>query len=868
MSRFILSMLLAVAWVMGGVRSGAEAQNPVREGVLKQVAVPHPYYWREMYVPQVTSGPSAATWSPDGSELIYSMQGSLWRQRVGSDSARQLTAGEGYDYQPDWSPDGRWVVYSSYRDDALELRLFDLQTGGDSVLLSDGAVNLEPRWSPDGTRLAWVSTAFEGRWHIFVAPFEYGGLGMPVRITEDRNSGLPRYYYSVWDHYLSPTWSPDSRELIVVSNRGRIYGSGGFWRMEARPAAEMRELWYEETTWKARPDWARDGRRVVYSGYHGRQWNQLWLMTGEGGDPIQLTYGEFDATNPRWSPDGNRIVFTVNSECAGGEAECHGLPGGTALRILNLPGGSPVTVRTTMLTYARPHGTLDVTVTDSAGRVLPARVSVFDSTGKSRGPDNAWRHGDEAFVRGERRFEYGYFHSEGHSVLEVPAGRYTVEVWKGPEFTVGRRIVTVAPAEVTRTNVPLRRILDLPQAGWWGGDLHVHMNYGGHYRNWPAHLRQQAQAEGLHVVENLIVNKEQRIPDIAYWRPGIDPVSLRDFILAHAEEYHTSWWGHTALLGLREYFVLPNYVGYVNTAAASLSPMNADIFDLAHAQGGLTGYVHPFDVRPDPFNPNEAVRYEMPIDVALGKLDYFEVMGYSDHLITSEFWYRLLNCGFRIPAGAGTDAFPNYASLRGPPGLVRVYARTDGPLEHSAWLSAIKAGRTFVTNAPIIGVGFQLGGAWYGIGDSVAIPAGEDTLRAQITLRSNTPVDHLELVHNGQVILELPLRGDRTRADTLVDVPVRGSGWYLVRAYANRPRLPVLDLYPFASTSPFYVTAGGQPIRSADDAAYFVQWIDRVKEEVEKNTGWNTEAEKAAVLAKIEQARAEYITRGGQAVGQ
>ena len=72
-----------------------------RQPVLKQVGVPHAYYWREMYVPQVTSGPSAVTWSPDGTELIYSMQGSLWRQRIGSRVAQQLTAGEGYDYQPD-----------------------------------------------------------------------------------------------------------------------------------------------------------------------------------------------------------------------------------------------------------------------------------------------------------------------------------------------------------------------------------------------------------------------------------------------------------------------------------------------------------------------------------------------------------------------------------------------------------------------------------------------------------------------------------------------------------------------------------------------------------------------------------------------
>src|SRR2546425_13346210 len=71
-----------------------------REPVLKQVGVPHAYYWREMYVPQVTSGPSAVTWSPDGSEIIYSMQGSLCRQRLDRHQTRQLTARPGYMHQP------------------------------------------------------------------------------------------------------------------------------------------------------------------------------------------------------------------------------------------------------------------------------------------------------------------------------------------------------------------------------------------------------------------------------------------------------------------------------------------------------------------------------------------------------------------------------------------------------------------------------------------------------------------------------------------------------------------------------------------------------------------------------------------------
>src|SRR6185503_11474827 len=141
---------------------------------------------------------------------------------------------------------------------------------------------------------------------------------------------------------------------------------------------------------------------------------------------------------------------------------------------------------------------------------------------------------------------------------------------------------------------------NLPALGWWSGDLHVHMNYGGAYRNDPARLRFQAEAEDLHVVENLIVNKEQRIPDVALFSGRLDPVSTAATLIKHDEEYHTSYWGHSAQIGLTRSLILPNYAGYVNTAAASLYPDNPAIFALTHAQGGLSGYVHPYSEVPDP----------------------------------------------------------------------------------------------------------------------------------------------------------------------------------------------------------------------------------------------------------------------------
>ena len=139
------------------------------------------------------------------------------------------------------------------------------------------------------------------------------------------------------------------------------------------------------------------------------------------------------------------------------------------------------------------------------------------------------------------------------------------------------------------------------------------MNYGGHYRNTPAHLARQAQAEDLDVVENLIVNKEERIPDIAYFgahadeRPGMPRI-------AHAQEFHTSFWGHLGLLNLRDHYLTPDFSAYRHTAMASPWPHNGVIADLAHAQQGVVGYVHPFDTVPDPAK-DPVLSHELPADV-------------------------------------------------------------------------------------------------------------------------------------------------------------------------------------------------------------------------------------------------------------
>jgi TolB protein len=835
------SAALAAVFLLAGGGTLAAQRAPV----LQQVKVRHPYYYREMFIPQVTSGPSAVAWSPDGTELVYSMQGTLWRQRVGSTQARQLTDGPGYDYQPDWSPDGRWIVYASYRDDAIELRLLDPSTGASTPLVGDAAVNLEPRWSPDGRRIAFTSTRYEGRWHVFTAAVTPDGRAERIeRVSEDHESGLPRYYYNTIDQYLSPTWSPDGSELIVVSNRGHIWGAGSFWRMPARPGGVPREIRDEETSWKGRPDWSRDGRRVVYSSYLGRQWNQLWLMPPDGANSLQLTYGEFDATAPRWSPDGRHIAYISNEG------------GNTSLWIVDLPGGRRTEVRADRRAYRSPVGRLHVAVVDPRGGALPARVSVTGPDGRSFAPDSAWRHADDGFDRRERRFEYGYFHTSGRDVLTLPAGRYELELSRGPEIRVERRTVEVRARADTTVRVTLRPLDDLAARGWHSADLHVHMNYGGAYRNTPRRLAFQARAEDLDLIENLIVNKEGRLPDIGY-AVGRDPVSTAGTIIVHAQEYHTSVWGHLGLLGLRDHVLLPGYSGYAGTAAASLAPTNAAVADLARAEGAVIGYVHPFDSDPDPADTTRPLTAEFPVDVALGKVDYYEALGFvDDPMATAHVWYRILNCGFRLPAGAGTDAMANFASLRGPVGMNRVYVRTGMPLDERRLLDSLRAGRSFATNGPLL----ELTVNGRGLGDEVRLAAAPGELAVRVRLRSNVAVDHLELVINGEP-REIPLAGERRSADTTVMVPVERSGWMLLRARSDRALYPVLDLYPYATTSPVYLTVGNRPVRSREDAEYFVAWIDRLRAASEASRDWNTADERREVLETLAKARGEFERR-------
>ena len=827
-----------------------------RAPVLKQIKVPHDYYFREMYLPQLTSGPGALAWSPDGEWLVYAMAGSLWQQKLGTTTAIELTDGPGYDYQPDWSPDGMRIVFVRYLGDATNLYTLDLKSGAVTALTSGGDVNLEPRWSPDGKRLAFVSTKGTGHYHIFIGALTKTGL-VAKQWLKERKSKIYRYYYSPFDQEESPTWSPDGKDLIYIDNPEIGYGTGSLWRRPVDLRAKPTLIHREETSWKAAPDWSPDGKRVIYSSYSGRQWNQLWIVTAAGDDnPLPLTYGDWDITRPRWSPHAHRIAYVSNENK------------NTEIFIQEAIGGAEHKLEVVKRVYKRPMGTLELAITDADGAPITARVAILGADGRSYAPDNANVRGDDSFDRDRQAFETHYYQTRlKPAPVALPAGMATITIWYGDEHKIARETADIEAGKTTALTVKMQK-LDTPAsfAGWQSGDVHVHMNYGGAYRTEPADLVAQAKAEDLDLVFNLLVNKEQRVPDIKYFSPLPDPASTKDVLLMHSQEYHTSYWGHLGLLDLSDHYLIPGYAAYPYTGSASLYPDNAAVADLAHKQGAMVGYVHPFDVAPDPFH-DAKVTDELPIDVALGKVDYIEVVGFSNHRETASVWYRLLNCGFRLPAAAGTDAMTNYASLRGPVGLARAYvlpepAKDTSPLgREKAWLAGLKAGHSFATNGPLIG--FTVDGKLPGT--EIDLPAGSHEFKYGGWLRSLTGIDHLEVVLDGKVIQYVPLTGDRSSADFTGSITLDHSGWVLLRAWNDHATPDVFDLYPYASTTPVYVKVGDTKVRSKADADYFLAWIAKAKASAAANHDYNSAAERKAVMDHIDTAQHIFEQRKAEA---
>jgi len=182
-------------------------------------------YMYSYYIPQSASTPWRPAWSPDGTELAFAMSGSIWKIAPGDTTAYELTANATYDSSPAWSPDGRFLVYTAEDSDGVNLMLMNVATRESTVLTRGSNIHTDPVFSPDGKSIAFVKSIQSPRgtaatapagFHVYTMPFDNGKTGSPVQITEQNSFGRARLYFSPADDHISPHWSPDGKELMLV----------------------------------------------------------------------------------------------------------------------------------------------------------------------------------------------------------------------------------------------------------------------------------------------------------------------------------------------------------------------------------------------------------------------------------------------------------------------------------------------------------------------------------------------------------------------------------------------------------------------------------------------------------------------------
>ena len=166
--------------------------------------------------------------SPDGQHVVFCVQrvdkeeekkySNLWIVPTEEGEPRQFTYGDQVDGQPKWSPDGREIAFVSNRDGNWEIYGMNPDGSGQVRLTEDEATDISPAWSPDGSRIAFESYR-DGNMEIYV--MDRDGEE-PVNLTNDAAAD---------DH--GPAWTPDSASLLYYSNRD---GGWDLFRITAKGA--------------------------------------------------------------------------------------------------------------------------------------------------------------------------------------------------------------------------------------------------------------------------------------------------------------------------------------------------------------------------------------------------------------------------------------------------------------------------------------------------------------------------------------------------------------------------------------------------------------------------------------------------------
>lgn len=475
------------------------------------------------------------------------------------------------------------------------------------------------------------------------------------------------------------------------------------------------------------------------------------------------------------------------------------------------------------------------------GRVTPGRVRVV-------GSDRHLRHGvayagiatvsEKPVVFRPSAFRLPFFYSDGRYEVLVPPGRTTVSLERGCEHPVVARTLVLKPGETRRVDLSSSRFRDMRAQGWISADTHVHWVKNSWDVNESLSLLGVVQrAEDVRVVNNLTLYQwRPAAQGGAFVKPDHHPMGPvpgmcgPEWHVQMGEELRNdNHYGHVNLLGIRSRIEpLATGPGSGGPPDAIDFPLNATAIREARRQGGISVEAHDIG----PFHAGDT-----PVHVALGLADSLDQ-------IDPERYYRFLNCGFHIGLTNGSDHPARVL------GIVRAYVRVDGPFTYERWLDGVRAGRTFTTSGPLVGLRAHTAS----IGESADVARGAPVTVTAWAL-SRRPLGRVEIVSNGDVVASR--RTDAKHLTLSVTLPADRSRWFCVRVSAGRS-FQVLDGPDIAHSSAAWVRVDGREVVRRDDVAFWRANVAIHRERVEKLGNFADAAQRAAALAHVDAGAAVY----------
>ena len=804
-----LTGILIAAWTVMLIAPPANAQWDNRYKKLDDFG--HHTYLEQHELPILSHGPVDPASAPDGQTIAFAAQGWIWLMNIVTGEASRLTNSAAVDGRPRWSPDGTQLAFTRDSGDNTSIVIMDLESGRE-VIIDSPAIELDPEFSADGQ-------------HLFYTSGENGSLEL-----------MRRHLEAGTDETLTDLSQVVRNARSLADGTGILYlhGSGAHRVLRERNflAGYDRIAHSETLTYHLTADAHPTERLIVYSAPIDNDYH-LWTMDLD--DPRvkhRLTDGNPYATSPAFSADGNMIYFTDLDE-------------NRQFQIMQIPtyGGTPEQLEVRQWNYGVPVGSLSITITDPDDAPLTARISITGEDGHPVAFPNDATYFDPQTGR-------HYFYVEGSSELTLPAGRYTVLAARGPMTPLVETVAEVKEDSHSQISLTLTEVWDAGAAGYVSADHHIHLNGDGHHRADHKDALRLMAGESLDHLAPMSWNRWERRIDrnILGKETTVDGRTVQQ-----GQEVRSHFHGHIGLLNVETPFA-PWFFGPNNPTLGNPDLTNGDVFEFADKHGAFPTYVHPIAADRDPFTHLEdgPIPLEMISDGVLADRMGIElVCAWVSPIGNAHVWYRLLNIGRPIAAMSGTDGWVDFHRTPAV-GTGRNYVRIENSQASAdAVIETAAAGRGFLTTGPALI--FELGD---GARPGDVTSSGSRTWQA--TLASTTDVDSLQIIVNGNVVEELSgVSAGETRIFTgTVNLP--DGGWIAARAFAAEQRndnWPTMHARPFAHTSPIWIGEVGSTESGAraDAARDLIRAINAAEMMAHNAYG---EIETPRMQARFDEARA------------